>query len=138
MQLPSFRRIFSTDYPSQFKQLIDTLSVSLNNGIEVLYNALNNEITLEDNIACTVKQVTLQVDSTGKPTQGGAFTLNNNTQILGVVVLSAINNSNSNAFVTGAPFITGTQSGTTYTINNITGLQPNVSYILNVMAFESA
>lgn len=136
MKLPSFRRLFTSDYPKEFKKLIDILSVSLNNGIEVLYEALNNQVTLRDNVSCTVKDITLTVDSNGRPTQGGAFVLDTNNKVDGVTVLSAANQTNTAVYPTSQPFITGTQNNTTYTINNISGLQANQSYTLRVVAWQ--
>lgn len=116
--------------------MIDTLSVSLNNGIEVLYNALNGQITLRDNISGTVKDVVVSVDSSGTPLQSAAFTLNTTNKIDAIVVGIAQNQTNSNVYPTSQPFISGSQSGTTFTISNITGLQPNQQYLLRVTVFQ--
>lgn len=137
MKLPSFRRIFQNDYPAQFKQLIEILSVSLNNGIEVLYQALNNGLTLEDNILGTVATVTAVVDATGTPSKGNRFTLNSANKVDGVVVLSAINQTNSGTFPSGAVFISGNQTGTTFNITNITGLQAGQTYAIKLVAFQT-
>lgn len=136
MLLPSFRRLFSSDFPNQFKALIDTLGVSLNNGIEVLYQALNNGLTLEDNINCTIKPITLTVDATGKPTQNSAILLNTTNKVDGCVVLNALNQTNSATFPSGGVFISWSQSGSQLNLNNITGLQANQSYTLTVVAFQ--
>lgn len=135
-KLPSFRRIFTQDYPKEFKKLIDILSVSLNNGIEVLYEALNNSLTLRDNISCTVKDITLSVDSNGKPVTSANISLINNNTVDGVTVLSAINQVNPAVYPTGGVFISGAQNGNLYVINNITGLQPNTSYTIRLVAWQ--
>jgi hypothetical protein len=137
MKLPSFKRLYSSDFAATFKQLVDKLGSTLNYGIEVLYDALNNGLTFEDNFLGTVTTITLSVDSTGKPVQTASFILNQANNVDGVIVLSATNAANSTVYPTGAPFINGTQSGTTYTINHITGLQPNVQYSLLLVAIQN-
>jgi len=136
MKLPSFRRLFSGDFPTQFKQLIDTLAVSLNNCIEVLYQALNNGITLRDNISATVKDITLTVDASGVPTQNSTIKLNNTNKVDGVMIISALNQDNPNVYPTGGVFASFTQASNTLKLNNITGLQAGQSYTLRVVAFQ--
>jgi len=135
MKLPSFRRLFTQDYPKEYQKLVDTLSVSLNNGIEVLYNALNNQLTLRDNLKTTVRDVTVTVNGSGLPTQGGTFTLDFDGLVDGVIVISALNQVNPVIYPTSAPFITGQQSNKSFIINNITGLQAGQSYTLRIVAF---
>lgn len=135
MKLPSFRRLFNQDYPKEFQKLIDTLSVSLNNGIEVLYNALNNQLTIRDNLKATVRDVLVTVNATGIPIQGGTFTLDFDGNVDGVIVISAINQVNSSIYPTSGVFISGVQSNKSFIINNITGLQAGQSYSLRVVAF---
>ena len=136
MKLPSFKQIFSTDFPKEFKKLVDQLSLLLNNPIGVLYTALNNNLSLRDNLNVTIKDVLVTVDSSGAPLQSTAFTLRTTTKVDGVIVILAINQVNSAVYPTGGVFISGVQGATSYTINNITGLQPNQEYSLRVVAFQ--
>lgn len=137
IKLPSFRRLFTQDYPKEFQKLIDILSVSLNNGIEVLYNTLNNNVTLRDNIKCTVKDLVVSVDVNGTPAQNTAFTLDTTSKVEGVTVITALNQTNSNAYPTSGVFISGSQSTNTFLVNNITGLQPGQQYLLRVIAWQA-
>lgn len=135
MRLPSFKRLFSTDFKKDFKDLIDQLALSLNNGIDVLYTALNNNLTLRDNFKATVKDIFVTVDANGTPTSGAAFQLNSNAKVDGVIVLLALNQVNSAVYPTSGVFISGSQSSNTFVINNVTGLQAGQSYQLRVLAF---
>jgi hypothetical protein len=123
----------SSNFDKTYQGLINTLSLSLNNGIQVLYDALGNGLTFEDNFNATVANVTLIVDATGKPIQGGTITLTFTTQVDGVFVINVSNVNNPTTYPTGAVQVFGQQSGTTYIINNVTGLQPNVSYTLRLV-----
>lgn len=138
MKLQSFRRLFTKDYKKDYQDLIESLSVSLNNGIESLYTALNNNVTLRDNMKASIKDVTVSVDASGKPVNATSFALDFSGQIDGVMVLSAFNQTNANIYPTTAPFISYTQSTDSIIINNITGLQPGNTYLIRVVAFNKA
>lgn len=136
MKLPNFRRLLSSDYKSEFQGLVDQLSGSLNYGIDVLYNALNGEITLRDNIKCTIKDVIVTVDSNGIPLQTTVFTLKTTSRVDFVEVGSAINQTNAAHFPISAPFISGNQSANIFNISHISGLQANERYSLRVIAWQ--
>lgn len=110
--------------------------MSLNNGIEVLYDALNRNITLRENIKATVRDVNVSVDSTGKPLQTTAFTLDTPGNVDLVMVGLAQNQTNTSNFPTSGVFLSWTQSTNSVILNNITGLQPNQQYLLRVVAFS--
>lgn len=149
MKLPSFKRLNKADFDQKFQDLIDTLSVSLNIGIENLYNAMNHQVSLNDNILCDVKSVTLTVDSTGAPSSSTYLKLTNVTGTpQGLTVISARNLSNTAVY----PQQTLTISGTSYTfpaavgvsysidstglkLTQVTGIQPNTSYQLTIIVW---
>ena len=136
MRLPSFRRVFSEDFDSQYKQLLDKLSGTINTGIEVLYNALNNNITFKDNIACTITEFSVKVDSSGTPVGGASFRLSNTLKIEGLFVISATDTTSAGSYPPGAVFISFTQSNQSVTINNIRGLTPGNNYTIKVIALN--
>lgn len=135
IKLPGFKRLLGTDFDKQFQDLVNQLALSLNNGIDVLYQALNNNITLRDNIKSTVQSITVSVDSSGAPKGGAVFKLTFAGKVDGITVLSAQNQDNPAIYPTGGVFISGAQNNNIYTINNITGLQPNASYLLTIVAW---
>jgi hypothetical protein len=137
MKLPGLRRIFETDFSADDKELIKGLSIPINNGMEVLYDALNGKITLTDNIACTLKQVDVQVDSSGLVKGTASFALNNTNQVVGTQVIEAISLSSPAVFPTGGIFITGAQTERGYTIQHVTGLPANSIFRLRVIAWNS-
>jgi len=134
MKLPSFRRIIKNDYEDKYQSLVETLSVSINYGIDSLYDALNKKISLKYNILGTVKDVTVQVDSTGKPIQTTGFKLDFTNKVAGVFVGKAENLTNPNDFPASV-FIHWTQNGDSVQINNIAGLSTSNSYKLRIIAF---
>lgn len=136
MKLPNFRRIFSNDFDGQYKQLLDKLSGTINSGIEVLYEALNNKLTFKDNFAATVAEFSVTVDDTGTPTGSTSFRLSNSLKVEGLFVISAVDAQNSTLYPPGAVSVSGTPSNTSYIINNIRGLTPGRKYTIKVIALN--
>lgn len=137
MKIPGMRRLYDdiTKKPEE-KQLVTSLSIPINNNIEVLYNALNGQLTLSDNLSCTVVQVDVRVDESGIVRNGASFKLKNTLNVIGTQVIDAINLTNSSVFPSGAPFITGAQTQNGYQINHVTGLPANNIFRLRVIAWN--
>ena len=135
MKLPSFRRLIRTDFKQEFQALVDQLSVSINIGIENIYDALNRKITLRDNIACTVKEIDVKVDASGTPLSTTQFQMDITNRLDGITVLNAINLDVSTNYPTSGIFISWTQTQTGILLNNITGLRPNQTYRLKIVAY---
>lgn len=137
MKLPSFKRIIKSDYEETYQKLIETLSFSINTGIETIYQALNKSISLKDNIACTVKEIDVQVKENGEPTTKISFSLENTNRILGVFVLNAINTKTPSVLPTSGIFVSFYQENKNIIISNIKGLPVNQPFTLTIVAFES-
>jgi hypothetical protein len=136
-KLPNFKRLYKTDFKQENQDLIEQLSFIINGAFDSIYQTLNQQVSLQDNIQCTVKDVTVVVDATGKPTSTSSMSLSANGQVTGLTVIMANNITNSTTYPTGMPFISYTVSGKTVIFNNITGLQANNKYTLRVIAFQS-
>ena len=135
-KLPSFRRLFREDYPDEQKGLIDKLSVTINQGLEQLYFALNGGLTLNENLAATVSDFEVEVDSGGIPKKRTVFKLNSSTSVTQVVVGKVDNLTNTSAYPTGAVFVTWTQGSEGIIVNHITGLVANSRYRIRVTAYN--
>lgn len=137
MKLPSFRRILKTDYSEEYRGLIETLSYSINGGIEVIYQAFNKAISLRDNVACTVKEIDVVVTATGAVKSKTTFSLDTSNRILGITVLNALNTKNPSILPTSGVFVSFTQENKNIIINNIKGLPADQPFTLTVVAFDS-
>lgn len=135
MKFPTFKRIFKTDYPTEQQALVEKLSSTINNGFEVLYNAMSKNVDLANNLACTLKAITVKVDSSGTPSSTLSFKIDTIGQIKGIEVIRAENQTDSTIYVTSHPFISYTQDNTTITVNNIKGLPANNTFILTIIAW---
>lgn len=139
MKIPSFKRIYNEDYNKFGKDLVNLVSqlaVSINNSFDIVYSALNKRISLRDNIACTVKDITVQVDSTGKPTSSTIIALDINTKVDALLVGKVDNLTNNGSYPTAGVLLGWEQNQTNVFINNITGLQANNNYQIRVIAFQ--
>lgn len=135
MKLPNFRRLFKTDFAKEFQELIDQLSVSINIGIETLYEALNKRLTFRDNFSCTVRDLTVTVDASGKPKNNLVFQMDVSGRVDGLIVLYALNNTNATRYVDSGIHISWVQTQNGININNIKGLYPDDEYTLRIVAF---
>lgn len=137
MRLPSSKRITKTDYDKKYQDLIDTLSYTINYQLESLFEALNNGSSLTDNLKCTSKSVTLQVDATGRPLSTTSFSLDVPGRIAGIECIRATNSTNSGVYPTSAPFVSFNQpNNNIITITNVTGLQAGNTYVLRLIAWN--
>lgn len=134
MQLPSFKRLIKQDYKESDRDLVDRLSVSLNIGIETLYNLANHRISLGDNIQADVRTFEIKVGPTGTPV-GGITNLSftNVITAIGAQVIQAKSSQNAAIYPTAAPFISFTQNGKSIDINNVAGLPANQTFALTVV-----
>lgn len=136
MKLSGFRRLFRGDFSSEFHKLIDGIGITFNNAIESLFIALNGNLSLQDNIKCTIKDVTVRVNSSGVPVTDLTVTLGDSTKVLGVTVLSVLNDTNPNSYPVSGVFISFSQSGSNINIKHITGLQANTDYTIKLVAWN--
>lgn len=134
MKLPGFKRLYTQDFSQEFKGLIEKMSFFFNNGVEVLYNALNNNITLSENIAGKLAEFDVKLSS-GVPTVSTSFAIDNTRRVIGLEVLKVDNNTSSNVFPSGGVFITWDQNNNTVLIKHITGLNNTDSYTIRVYAY---
>lgn len=133
MKLPNYLRINKEDYPAESKLIIDRLGGSLNPGIEALFNALNNRLTVGDNMAAVIKDVIVTVDANGFPLTPTGIALGNLVpRANGSKVILAINQTDPNVYPAGAPFVSFTQNGQTFEIDHIAGLPANYQFLLRI------
>ena len=135
MKVSSFRRLFKGDFPKEEQGLIERMSSSINNGIEVLYNALNKNISMTDNFYGTYKEITYLPTSTGTPDGSSGFQLDINARVLGMQVIRVENTSSPGTFPTSGVFVTFSQNGNQVNIDHITGLVTGNTYKIRVFAY---
>lgn len=137
MKIPSFRRIFKTDYKSEDQELVEKLAFSINVFNDNMTNAMNHQMSLADNIQCTLKTFNVKVTSGGEPATPVSFSLTSNGKLTGITVLSATNTTNPNVYPTSAPFITYSLNNNIVTIKNVAGLPVDNVFSLTIVAYTN-
>ena len=142
MKLAGYKRIYENDFTAEDRELVRKLANSLNIGIENVYLALNNRLTLQDNIQGTFKVIDITLDSSGIPTDTTGFQLDRQggTQVVpnvvGVMVLRVVNLTDTGVFPTATPLITFSQDNEFLKIDHISGLPAGYTFRLTFMAFN--
>lgn len=135
MLLGSYRRINKTDYEEQYQKLIEQLAVSVNNGFDTLFDALNGKLDFKNNISSTITEFTVSVDSNGKPQQKTQFKLSGKQQnVEGLIVLNTEGTTDPDLLPTSGISISYTKNNNFIIINNIKGLEAEKSYRIKVLA----
>jgi len=136
-KLSGYRRIFKQDYSPENQEDINTLSATVNESFESIYDCLNNQVTLTENINCTLVTFTVSLDRDFKPVAPLAIKLNTFQKVVnGIIPINAVA-SNRTSQPTGGLFISYTINNNTTTSSNTTNqgnsagnpLTINVNYI---------
>ena len=129
-RLGSFTRLRDTDFPAENKTLVAKLAGLLNTPIERIFSILNSlSIREEDQ-----RSFTIVTNSSGIPVNSTTVSLKSafiSNRVSGVYI-KKVTNLTSNSNLTGAPFITWSQSKNSIVINHITGLIANETYQIDI------
>lgn len=121
-KIPSYKRLYEQDFPEDQQELVAQLAVTLNSGIEVLYEQLNGKLVLGENLAAFTKELTVTVGPTGLPTSKTFIRKTSSDRIQGISIIRADNLSNSNVYPTSGVFASFTETTDSIVINHLTGL----------------
>lgn len=136
MKLPNFKRIFRQDYDEQYQSMIETLASSINIGFETLYSALNNNLSLKDNLYCSLVTLQVKTDANGIPVPATNFTIDSFLKtVSGLEVINALNLTNSAGYPIGGVFLSATQTQSGFVVNKVTGLVPGDLYQLKIIVW---
>ena len=134
-KLSSYKRIRTSDFSQDEQPLVEKLADPINSAFDQLFYCLNGRVDFS-NLFATVRDVDVVVDANGRPTSQTTFRLDRAGVITGTQVILAVNQTNSNTYPTGAPFVSFTQLDTSVLINHVAGLQPNQRYTLRIVAYN--
>lgn len=152
MILGSYRRIYTQDYSQENQADIDTLSISLNQSFESIYECLTNQITFKDNVNCTIVSFDTSVNSKNVPNAPVVLKLNSfQKNVTGIWVINAVSKNNNlisptsgifmtfsiNNNITSSSNVTNTgntsSSALTVNITNIVGLPANTPFTITAI-----
>ena len=134
MRLPTQKKILREDLkdaPNWVNGIIDPI----NSFMETLYQSLNKNITLQENIASTVKEITYTTTSAyPSPQDDVTFQNTLRTSPIGIVVLQVYDKANYTP-PPGPVYIPWVNDNGTITISTITGLEADKTYLVRLVLF---
>lgn len=134
MKLPTIKRILREDVkeaPSWVNGLIDPL----NTFMETVYQALNRNLTLTENLASFVQELTYRTPST-YPSNQEVSSFQNSLKVQpSAVMLMQIFDRATYTAPAGPVYIPWVFSGTEIEIGTITGLSPGKTYTVRLVIF---
>jgi hypothetical protein len=134
-KLPTLRRLFKSEFKPEYSELVEKLIVSINNGFDTVYDALNNKITLRNNLLCNIKDFKIQVTSSGIPITPLILNVDFRNNI-NVVTIGRIDNITNSILYPSGVTITWDQIGTgSIQIKHISGLTEGNVYNVRVVIY---
>lgn len=134
MRLQGYRRLFTADFSEDNQNLVNQLSSSINPAFDNIQAVLNKNVSFSDNIAGTVKDIDLIVGSNGIPNSSTSFKLDTNSSVTMLLVGNQTNLTNPNNYPTSGVTVSWSQTQNGITINHVTGITPNETWRLRVVA----
>ena len=134
MKVNNVTQIKAEDFPDEMRQAAEQLALILNPFMQQVVEITDNRIDFENRVE-NFKQVEFTVDSSGTPILNDKINVGK-SNIKGVQVIAAFNQTNLAGFPTEQPFISYQPvSGGFIKVQNITGLRPNEKYLLNIIIY---
>jgi len=134
MKINNVTQIKAEDFPEDAQQMAEQLALVLNPFMQQVVEITDNRLDFENRVE-NFRQVTFKVDSAGKPILNNKINVGK-TGVRGIQVIAAFNQDNISGFATQQPFISFQAiSGGFVQVNNISGLRPNETYLLNLIIY---
>ncbi len=130
-KLPTQKKILKEDLkdsPNWINPLIDTL----NNFMELVYGALNGNITYSENVYCFIKELTYKTPSTYPTMDNVEFMNTLKNKVTGVQVLQAFEKSTYTP-AAGPVYVPWVENNGDLVISSITGLAANKTYTIRLL-----
>ena len=134
-KIQNFKRIIGEDYPEKDRSLISKLAYSINVFAEDVTNAFNKNLSINDNLNLSTKEINVTVNSSGVPVATLKMNSGLGSVCKGMIVINSVNKTNTNNTPSGTPFITFADNSGLITINKVTNLTANDNYTLTLVLF---
>lgn len=132
-KISNLKKIVNEDFPQENRTLIGKLAFILNPFFDAIVNALNKNLTFNDNLNAQDVNINIQAPLSANP-----YFLKTDLKGIcrGIMVLNVTNLTNNNAVLTAAPFVEyDLVSNTEIKIKNITGLTDGNKYTIRIVLF---
>lgn len=129
------RRVIKENLPSDKQDLVEPLGGPYNDFSSEVYNAINKNLSVNDNLVAFYKDIDLKVNSSGNPILTTQFKNTLNVKIKTIIIGKAQNLTNPSVYPTAAPFISFIESNQVVIVNNVTGLQEDTNWRLTLLCW---
>jgi len=128
-KIDNVKRLTVETFQEDHQDTVSKIAQIYNYFVEQVTNTINGKIQI-DNLDRQIIEITLSVDSTGKPIGNNKFA--SESGLRGSKIVRVINTTSRGKYVSQCPFLTfsPTDLPTVYTIENVAGLAPNDKYQL--------
>lgn len=132
-RVPDIKRIRKEDFDSEYQGLVEKIAYSVNTFMDQVIVALSGNLDFT-NINQQVVDYTISTDNSGNLINPSSIRLGLRSRPQGIICISATNVNNPNIFPTSQPFVSfGVVNNRVISIRNISGLQNNSTYRLNLL-----
>lgn len=134
MKLQGYKRIITEDFEEEEQSLISKLGYVINSALDNIFQALNKNITIQDNLNQSLIDLSVKVSASGIPLIPTQIKYDLKTSCKGIIVISIVNETNISSYPSSTPFVTFEQtSSNLLTIKHISNLTANNSYSLRLL-----
>jgi hypothetical protein len=131
-RIPDLKRLTVEDFQKEDQPLVRKMAFIINSFHEQVRSALAGNLDFT-NISQEIKNIEFTTGDNGQPLNSVSFSSGLNNRIQGIIVVRTLITSNNLAFANQMPVISWSQNNQIVNINNIGGLEPNVSYRLTLL-----
>lgn len=132
MKLPTQKKVLREDMKESPGWIVPLINV-VNSFMENTYQALNKNITLRENIACFVKEITYTTPSTyPSGVENVQFKSELKTKATGLMVMQVVDKSNYTPAL-GSVYVPWIEDNGTIIIYPITGLDADKTYTIRLL-----
>jgi hypothetical protein len=136
-KIPSFQRLIKEDAKEEDQAVIEKVGYSVNAFAEQMLNAMNKNITVNDNLNMEYKTIDVTTNSNGDVPSNTEFKSGLRIKLKGMQVIRVENLSNPSLSMQSSPFVDFSEKNFIVNISNITGLRVNTKYRITLLTFGS-
>lgn len=129
IQIP--KKLRAEDFDSNSQDLINKIAFIYNPFADEVFQTLDHGVDY-NNLNRQISQVTINIDASGVLINAPSIKLTLKTKVLGINVINATNQVNTNTYPVSSPFISWSLSGGLLNILHVSGLQNSSTYILTL------
>ena len=136
-RVPDIKGIKTDDMETEYKNLVDRVAYSVNTFMDQSIYLFNGNIDFQ-NLNQSVKDIDIQIDSSGNLINPPSIRTELNTKVQGVLCIKATNLLDSSVYPTSAPWVSfDILNSSTISLLNVSGLQNDSQYRLRLLLIGS-